>query len=77
MRVCPETKKIIPDAKDAREEDFYEEYLGPIISIKIVTQLMKQLNILTSTLHSIQNQSLQKTRKILKDSSGKLILQVS
>jgi len=39
MRVCPETKKIIPDAKDAREEDFYEEYLGPIISIKIVNSI--------------------------------------
>jgi glutamate-5-semialdehyde dehydrogenase len=39
MRVCPETKKIISDAKDAREEDFYEEYLGPIISIKIVNSI--------------------------------------
>jgi len=39
MRVCPETKKIISDAKDAKEEDFYEEYLGPIISIKIVNSI--------------------------------------
>ena len=47
MRVCPETKKIIPDAKDAREEDFYEEYLGPIISIKIVNSIneaIEQIN---------------------------------
>jgi len=39
MRGCPETIKIITDAKDAIEEDFYEEYLGPIISIKIVNSI--------------------------------------
>jgi len=39
IRGCPETKKIITDAKDAIEEDFYEEYLGPIISIKIVNSI--------------------------------------
>ena len=39
MRGCPETKKIIPDAKGAKEEDFYEEYEGPIISIKIVNSI--------------------------------------
>jgi glutamate-5-semialdehyde dehydrogenase len=39
MRGCPETKKIIPNAKDAKEEDFYEEYEGPIISIKIVNSI--------------------------------------
>ena len=39
MRVCPETKKITPDAKDAKEEDYYTEYEGPIISIKIVNSI--------------------------------------
>ena len=39
MRVCPETKKIISGTKIAREEDYYEEYLGPIISIKIVKSI--------------------------------------
>ena len=39
MRGCPETKKIISDAKVATEKDFYEEYLGPIISIKIVNSI--------------------------------------
>ena len=36
IRGCTETKKIISDAKNANEEDYYMEYLGPIISIKIV-----------------------------------------
>ncbi len=39
MRGCNETKKIIPDAKDAKEEDYYTEYAGPIISIKVVNSI--------------------------------------
>ena len=39
MRGCAETKKIIPDAKNAKEEDYYIEYAGPIISIKIVKSI--------------------------------------
>jgi len=39
IRGCTETKKIISDAKNANEEDYYMEYLGPIISIKIVKSI--------------------------------------
>ena len=39
MRGCSETKKIIPESKIAEEKDFYEEYLAPIISIKIVNSI--------------------------------------
>ena len=39
IRGCTETKKIISDAKNANEEDYYMEYLGPIISIKIVNSI--------------------------------------
>ncbi len=44
MRCCPEAKAIlasIPGAhlKDATEQDWFEEYLGPIISVKVVTGL--------------------------------------
>ena len=37
LRGCDETLKIIKSAKKATEDDFYEEYLGPILSCKIVT----------------------------------------
>lgn len=36
IRGCPETIKILPFAKLATEQDWYEEYLDLIISIKIV-----------------------------------------
>ena len=39
MRGCAETKKIILDVKEAKEEDYYMEYAGPIISIKIVNSI--------------------------------------
>jgi glutamate-5-semialdehyde dehydrogenase len=39
IRGCPETRKIISGVTEAREEDFYEEYLGPIISIIIVDSI--------------------------------------
>src|SRR6056300_1669458 len=39
MRGCPETLSILPFIKKASKEDFYEEYLAPIISIKIVSSL--------------------------------------
>lgn len=39
IRGCAETKKIISDVKEAKEEDFYKEYLGPIISCIIVDSI--------------------------------------
>ncbi len=45
MRCCPEAKDIlarsVPGAKlqDATEQDWFEEYLGPIISIKVVADV--------------------------------------
>ena len=44
MRCCPEAKAILASVKgahlkDATEQDWFEEYLGPIISVKVVTGL--------------------------------------
>ena len=39
MRGCNETLSILPSINKASKEDFYEEYLAPIISIKIVSSL--------------------------------------
>ena len=36
LRGCEETMKILPSIAAATEEDWYEEYLGPILAIKIV-----------------------------------------
>ena len=44
MRCCPESKAILSNVqganlKDATEQDWFEEYLAPIISIKVVDDL--------------------------------------
>src|SRR5210317_459783 len=39
MRGCAETLSILPFVNKASKEDFYEEYLAPIISIKTVSSL--------------------------------------
>ncbi len=44
MRGCTETLSILPFINKASKEDFYEEYLAPIISIKIVSSLKKAIS---------------------------------
>jgi len=39
LRACPRAKQLLPGAVDATEHDFAAEYLGPIISIKLVDSL--------------------------------------
>lgn len=36
LRGCPETRKILSGIKEAKEEDWYEEYLDLILSIRVV-----------------------------------------
>jgi len=36
IRGCAETQAIVPNAIAAKEEDYYTEYLAPIISVKVV-----------------------------------------
>jgi glutamate-5-semialdehyde dehydrogenase len=39
IRGCAETQKLVPNAKAACEEDYYTEFLAPIISVKVVAGL--------------------------------------
>jgi glutamate-5-semialdehyde dehydrogenase len=36
LRGCPRTKKVLPGIKEAQEEDWFQEYLDLILSIKVV-----------------------------------------
>ena len=36
LRGCEQTCAIIPEAKPASEDDWYQEYLGPVLAIKVV-----------------------------------------
>jgi len=39
FRGCERTRALLPGALPAAEDDWYEEYLGPILAIKIVTDM--------------------------------------
>jgi len=39
IRGCAETRALVPNAKEATEADWGEEYLAPIIAVKVVAGL--------------------------------------
>ena len=39
MRGCPRTRTLVGDATPASEDDWYTEYLAPVVSIKVVDDL--------------------------------------
>ena len=39
IRGCEETRKLVPQAKAATEQDWYEEFLAPIIAVKVVADV--------------------------------------
>ena len=43
LRGCEETRKILTNILAATDEDWYEEYLGPILSIKIVDNVSQAM----------------------------------
>ena len=43
IRGCPQTCQLVPAAKPASEEDYAAEYLGPIISMKVVGGLAEAI----------------------------------
>jgi len=43
LRGCEETRKILTDISTATEEDWYAEYLGPVLAIKIVDNISQAM----------------------------------
>src|ERR671931_1344142 len=39
LRGCPETRRLVPEAQPATEEDYAAEYLDLILSVKVVADL--------------------------------------
>lgn len=39
LRGCPKTLSIYPDIKEAKEEDYYKEYLDLILNVKVVNDM--------------------------------------
>ncbi|MEJ2567528.1 MAG: glutamate-5-semialdehyde dehydrogenase, partial [candidate division WOR-3 bacterium] len=44
LRGCTKSRKIVPDIKEATEDDWYEEYLDLIMAVKIVDSIDDAIN---------------------------------
>lgn len=56
LRGCLLTQAILPEIKEATEEDWDEEYLAPILSIRVIEVLMKLLIIFINIVQVILSQ---------------------
>ena len=63
IRGCAETQALLPYAKAATEDDWFEEYLAPIIAVKVVAGLDEAIN-------HINTYSSQHTESIVTDHYG-------
>jgi len=44
VRACEKTKKVLPDAIDANDEDWVTEYLAPVLSIRTVDSMQQAMD---------------------------------
>jgi len=79
LRVCPEAKKLISQAKDATEQDWYTEYLAPILAVRVVDNIDDALDHIarygSGHTDSIVTEDLSATRRFLRevDSSSVMV----
>ena len=71
LRGCPVTRKIYPSAKEVKEEDYYNEYLGLILNVKVVKNLDEAIEHITKygSKHSdaIVTENYEKAMRFLKE----------
>ncbi len=47
VRGCPRVLQVVPNVKEAKDEDWYDEYLALILSVKVVNDLDEAINHIT------------------------------
>ena len=74
IRGCERVRSIVPSAKAATEDDWFEEYLGPVVAVKkLCHQLMQRSSILTPTARIILMRLCRRITKQFVISCGRLI----
>ena len=78
LRGCPETRKILSGIKKAREEDWYEEYLDLILSIRVVKGIKEAMEHIATygSLHTeaILTSDDQNAKRFLKEVNSSCVL---
>jgi len=78
LRGCPETRKILSGIKEAKEEDWYEEYLDLILSIRMVKGIEEAMKHIAAygSLHteSILTSDYQNAQRFLREVGSSCVL---
>jgi glutamate-5-semialdehyde dehydrogenase len=78
LRGCPQTRKILPDIKEAKEEDWHEEYLDLILSVKVVKGIEEAMDHIATygSLHteSILTSDYQNAQRFLREVDSSCVL---
>jgi glutamate-5-semialdehyde dehydrogenase len=78
LRGCPETRKILSDIKEAKEEDWYQEYLDLILSIRVVKDIEEAMEHIVTygSLHTeaILTMDYQNAQRFLREVNSSCVL---
>jgi glutamate-5-semialdehyde dehydrogenase len=78
LRGCPQTRKILSGIKEAKEEDWYEEYLDLILSIRVVKGMEDALKHIATygSLHTeaILTSDYQNAQRFLREADSSCVL---
>ena len=78
LRGCPQARKILSGIKEAKEEDWYEEYLDLILSIRVVTGMEEALKHIATygSLHTeaILTSDYQNAQRFLREANSSCVL---
>jgi glutamate-5-semialdehyde dehydrogenase len=78
LRGCPKTRAIVPDAKEAKEEDWPMEYLDLILSVKVVSSMEEAMDHIgaygSAHTEAIVTADLARARRFLKEVDASVVL---
>lgn len=78
LRGCPRTRKILSGIREAKEEDWYEEYLDLILSIKVVKRIEEAMDHIATygSLHteSIVTSDYQNAQRFIREVNSSCVL---
>ncbi|MDO9124344.1 MAG: glutamate-5-semialdehyde dehydrogenase, partial [Deltaproteobacteria bacterium] len=78
LRGCPQARKILSGIKEAKEEDWYEEYLDLILSIRVVKGMEEALKHIATygSLHTeaILTSDYQNAQRFLREANSSCVL---
>jgi glutamate-5-semialdehyde dehydrogenase len=78
LRGCPRTRDIVPDAKEAKEEDWPTEYLDLILAVKVVSSMEDAMDHIgtygSAHTEAIVTKDLARARRFLKEVDASVVL---